>query len=356
MKRIVSMLLTIMLLISLAACSEPASEQEGSTTQTTTPTVTPTTALTTAPSAAPEPQETVVFADPVLEAMVRGSMSKPESTITVADAEAVTRLDVSFEWQRYVSEAKPIKDISGLEHFRNLESLDLSLHAITDITPLESLTKLTQLALDGNPIADITPLAGLTELKLLTLAGCAAQDYSPLAKLNGLELLVLDNSTITDVAPLASLTSLKRLYLEGCALDYSPLEDIYPNLEDKDFVIAPKPSTLAELGFYMEDYRSQAIYDGEEVSVRINHIEWGDPGSEMWAKNCVRAVFGTDEYKVDIDYYPPHEHICSPGSQFRRTGFKLFIPPCRRQLRLWLWEQGEFREARSRYIPRRRWG
>lgn len=98
----------------------------------------------------------------------------------------------------------------------------------------------------------------------------------PSAKLNGLELLLLDNSTIADVAPLASLTSLKRLYLEGCELDYSPLADIYPNLEDKDFVIIPKTSTLAEFGFVMDGDGNHAVYDSESVSIRINHIEWGE--------------------------------------------------------------------------------
>ncbi len=39
--------------------------------------------------------------------------------------------------------------------------------------------------------------------------------------------------------------------------------------------------------------------------MRINHIEWGMPMA-MGAENCVRVVFGTDEYKVDIGYYPEH--------------------------------------------------
>ena len=50
----------------------------------------------------------------------------------------------------------------------------------------------------------------------------------------------------------------------------------------------------------------QAIYDSELVSVRINPIEWSMPVA-MGAENCVRVVFGTDEYKVDIGYYPEHD-------------------------------------------------
>ena len=82
-------------------------------------------------------------------------MGRPEGGITAAEAEAVTRLNHSIEWQRYISEEMPIKDIEGLEYFRNLESLDLSFHAITDITPLAGLKKLTSLSLSNNPVADI---------------------------------------------------------------------------------------------------------------------------------------------------------------------------------------------------------
>ncbi len=290
MRKITALITMLIMLLSFSACNAPAIESEESPT----------------PTATLEPQETIVFADPVLEAMVRGTMGKPEGAITAADAEAVRRLDLNLEWERYTAGWMPIKDLGGLEYFKNLEYLDLSDHAITDVTPLAGLNKLTLLALGGNPIADIAPLAGLTNLKALILSGCAAQDYSPLANLTSLELLMLNNSTITDATPLASLINLTRLYLAGCELDYSPLANIYPNLEDGDFVIKPVPTTLAELGFYMDSERNQAIYDTDQVSVRINHEEWGYSGEE-WTQNSVRTVLGTDEYKVDIGYDPKHD-------------------------------------------------
>lgn len=290
MRKITALITMLIMLLFFSACNAPAIEPEESPT----------------PTATLEPQETIVFADPVLEAMVRGTMGKPEGALTAADAEAVTRLDLNSEWERYTAGWMPIKDLGGLEYFKNLEHLDLSGHAIADVTPLAGLNKLTLLALGGNPIADIAPLAGLTNLKALILSGCAAQDYSPLANLTSLEYLMLDNSTTTDATPLASLTNLTRLYLAGCELDYSPLADIYPNLEDADFVIKPVPTTLAELGFYMDSERNQAIYDTDQVSVRINHEEWGYSGEE-WTQNSVRAVLGTDEYKVDIGYDPKHD-------------------------------------------------
>lgn len=290
MKRIFSVLLIALLLVLLAECAaqtaelseQTESQQEISTS---------------------ELEKTVVFTDPALEAMVRGAMGKPEGGITLSEAETVTRLNISFDWQRYVAEAVPIKDLNGLECFKNLEILDLSGNSVTDITPLAGLTKLTILVLDDDPVADIAPLAALINLKVLAMSGCAARDYSAIANLTNLEMLKLNNSAITDSSPLASLTNLKRLYLGGCLLSYTPLADIYDNLIDKDFIIA---STLSELGFIMDDGIKQAIYDSDQASVRINHAEWGQPDSEM-ALNCVRVVTAAADYKVDIGYYPIHD-------------------------------------------------
>ena len=291
MKRFLTILLLITLIGTLAACSPPASEPVD----------------TLPPREVPEAtlEKDVTFADPVLEAMVRATMGKPEGVITVTEAEAVTRMNFSAEWQRYISQETPIKGIGGLEYFKNLESLDLSFHAITDIAPLAGLKKLTSLSLSNNPIADISPLAGLTGLKVLILTGCKAQDYAPLAKLVDLEFLMLDDSTIADVSPLSSLVSLKQLYLSGCPISsYFPLSDIYQNLQQKDFTIA---FTLAELGFTMNDANNQASYGDVQrdgLSVNINHAEWGAPQSEDMTK-CVRMDLMLDSgYTLVVLYYP----------------------------------------------------
>lgn len=285
MKTLLRIMLTIWLVLSLTACGTPTATAPSHTTSTA--------------------SDTVTFADPVLEAMVRGSMGRPEGDITVSEAEAVTRLNLSIEWQRYISEETLIKDIGGLESFTNLESLDLSFHAITDITPLAGLKKLTSLSLSNNPVADISPLAGLTGLKVLILTGCKAQDYAPLAKLVNLDFLMLDHATIADVSPLASLTKLKHLYLTGSPINnYFPLSDIYQNLEQKDFTIA---FTLAELGFTMNDANNQASYGDVQrdgLSVNINHAEWGAPQSEDMTK-CVRMDLMLDSgYTLVVLYYP----------------------------------------------------
>ncbi len=202
-------------MVALAACSPSASDL-----------------VDTQPSPTQQlaPEQTITFADPVLEAMVRAAIGKPDGDITVTDAEAVSVLILSSEWRRLLPDAAPIRDIGGLEYFKNLESLDLSFHAVADITPLAGLKKLTSLSLSNNPVTDISPLAGLTSLKVLILTGCKAQDYAPLAKLVNLDFLMLDHATIADVSPLASLTKLKHLYLTGSPINnYFPRSDIYQN-------------------------------------------------------------------------------------------------------------------------------
>jgi len=273
------------------------------------------TATETAPEAAEmttEPaSEVVTFTDPALEAMVRGAMGIPNGDITAAEAEAVTELNLSFEWRQYLPDAVQIQDIGGLEYFINLKQLDLSFHAISDISPLAGLTSLALLSLSGNPVADVSPLGGLTNLKVLSLSGCAAEDYSALSNLTGLELLALDNSTIADVSPLSTLTGLKYLYLAGSpASDYSPLVAFYPNLEERDFTII---SSLQELGFAMDNDANQAYYGDVQrdgLSMHINHAEWGTPDTEDMTK-CVKMDLMLDSgYILTVLYYPEISAYC----------------------------------------------
>ena len=202
--------------------------------------------------------EVIVFNDPVLEEKIRAAMNKPEGEITVGEAETVKKIDGDIEWQS--PEEMMIKDISVLKYFINLEELELQFHAITDVSPLAELIELRGLALGGNNIQDISPLADLKELRFLSIFNCQASDYSvlknfnylfglhidystfddlsPLSELKDLEKLTFVETKVSDVSPIANLTKLKILKLENCPIeDLSPLKDIYPNLEEKDFVL-----------------------------------------------------------------------------------------------------------------------
>ncbi len=210
-------------------------------------------------------------------------MGKPSGDITVAEAKTVTNLNLAYkEWQKFVSEQEPIRNINGLENFTNLETLDLS----------------------GNVITDISPLSALTSLKALILTGCAAEDYAPLASLTNLRVLILNQSTIADPTPILALSNLDCLYLEDSQIrNFMPLADIRASLELSDFDVA---SNLAELGFTFNDNDKLALYQTDKYDIRINHAEWGNPSQQDW-QNCIRIVTGAESgYKNAIGYYPEH--------------------------------------------------
>jgi Leucine-rich repeat (LRR) protein len=264
MKNYMCFVLAFCMLLSLTACGRSGATQSTSD-----------------QSTLHSASDVVTFSDPTLEAMVRGSMGKPKGNITMAEAETVTRLNLSVDWcQQYISQGSLIKNIGGLESFTNLENLDLSSQAVSDITPLSGLTKLTTLSLNGNPIADIAPLAKLTNLKWLKLTGCVANDYSPLSELVNLNLLILDKSTISDVSPLVALTNLKYLFLADSQIkNYMPLMEIYPNLEQSDFDAS---RTLAALGFTFNDVtkwhyikRTNMTYASIVPSGALHHSQIG---------------------------------------------------------------------------------
>ncbi len=326
MRRICSLVLVFVMLATGAACSQPAAPAE-----------TPAPAQT-------EAQDTaiVTFADPLLEEMVRAAMNKPEGDITLAGAEAVTELKLGIDWQQEPAPNTQIKDISGLENFKNLENLELHFHAITDISPLAGLTKLTNLSLGGNPVADITPLAGLTSLGSLTLFNCQAQDYTPLANLTGLGMLLLEHSTISDVSmlsgltelwwlglantqvsdvsPLAGLTNLRQLQLSGCPIsDYTSLAAIYPNLEEADFSIV---ASLRALGFATPNNAPEVEgYKTDEMYVLVNRVEWGERENKDEENAVLLCKNPGTENEIMVIYYPDEKRflVLSHSQEFRYT-------------------------------------
>ena len=272
----------------------------------------------------------------------REAIGKSEGDITMEEAEAVTNMDLGIDWQQDPAEGTQIKDLSGIENFKNLEELGLHFHAITDISPLAGLTKLTSLSLGGNPVADIMPLSELTNLGWLTLFNCQAEDYSPLANLTGLGGLLMDHSTISDVSmisgmtgltwlglsntqvsdvsPIATLVNLTKLQLAGCPVaDYSPLAAIYPNLEEADFSIV---SSLRELGFTPIDNAPQVeSYKTEGMFIQVNHTEWGEQENKEEENAVILGKnFGT-ENEIKVIYYPNTRGylVFSNAKDFRYT-------------------------------------
>ena len=259
MKRKLILFLATLMTIGMTACSTPATQETDATAPSTTTTVEP--ALESTSASQPEP--VVVFTDEVLEAKVREAMNKPSGDITLAEAAAVTELDLSIE---PATSLPRIKDISSLKYFTNLTTLKLawalnSNDGAVDISALAGLTKLIALYMNSDGIEDISALAGLTNMRDLKIWGNNITDISALSgmvmmedlwlqgnqiadisALSGmtanLARLYLDDNQITDVTVLTGMTKLTSLKLKGNPVeDYTPLDDIYPNLVEKDFEI-----------------------------------------------------------------------------------------------------------------------
>lgn len=206
-----------------------------------------------------EKPEIVVFNDAILESKIREAMNIPEGDITLEDAEAVTVLELSIDWDLNKPDNEKIQDISALQYFKNLELLDIQFHAITDISPLAGLTKIHSLGIGGNRIKDISVLSNLKNLRFLSIFNCEASDYSSLKDLEFLQTLFISYSTFKDLSVLTNLKDLTQLYIDNTqvsdlspisnlnlvalrlsgskVVDYSPIARIYSTLKDKDFEI-----------------------------------------------------------------------------------------------------------------------
>ncbi len=244
MKKLFSSFLSVILMIGLSACAVPTgqlSEDPGIS-----------------HTGTPEGSEAVVFADPVLEALIRAVMGRPDGVITKADATSVTDINLSRERLQYISGRKAVTDISGLESFINLETLDLSYHEITDIAPLAGLGKLIFLSLAGNPLTDVTLLNSMPGIRHLYLAGSGVSDFSVLA-------------------------------------------DIYPTLEKKDFKLS---SLLEDLGIIKKDDSVLAEYTGDGFDITINHSRWGIPQMDMEANSIRMYLKPGNGYNMTIGYHP----------------------------------------------------
>ncbi len=227
-----------------------------------------------------DPAKTITFADPVLEQKIRTAMDKPEGPITAADASQVTRLDIHNDWQPQIPTEVRVTNLQGLEAFLNLRELDAGFNDISDLSPLADLTELRKINLGGNRIQDLTPLARLMMLEDLTLFGSQISDISPLGGHTALRSLNLGGNPLADIGTLAELTNLDALYMGGSGIedisplagdtnisrlelndnyisdlaplagmtglvklkiannpikDYAPIEQIFPQLQEKDF-------------------------------------------------------------------------------------------------------------------------
>lgn len=160
------------------------------------------------------PPEDVHIVDPHLSAAIQ----KQIGTIT-------TRTIINLT--EFHQQKKGIRDLTGLQHARNLTKLNFAHNDISDVSPLSELVRLRWLNLYDNPISDVSPLSTLTGLRLLDIGFTEISDISALNTLKNLEFLGIHGTRISVVPPLTVYKKLTTLYLHNNTIsDITPLSTL----------------------------------------------------------------------------------------------------------------------------------
>lgn len=206
--------------------------------------------------------ETVVFPDQNLEAVIREEIGQPFKPLHSGGLKKITELDAtgkgitSLEGMQYLTnltvlhlEDNQVSDVSPLAGLRKLRTLNLRNNSITDlrkanfealsavplrklnldtnyvlvesgqytwltdISVLSSFTSLTELTLSQNQVSDLSPLSHLPNMKVLILDRNLIRYITPLREMRFLKTLNLSNNDVVDLEPLAKLWDLQNLYL-----------------------------------------------------------------------------------------------------------------------------------------------
>lgn len=153
------------------------------------------------------PAKNISIPDRNLAAAVRTALDLPPRG-------KITHLDM-LKLTDFSGSENPIKDLTGLEHAKNLKRFSHVAGQISDLTPLGGLMHLGELMLLVCDIGDIRPLKALNTLRSLHLSVNQIRDLTPLGDLTHLRVLSLGYNHINDITPLATIIELKTLWLGG---------------------------------------------------------------------------------------------------------------------------------------------
>lgn len=196
---------------------------------------------------AADESEEHVFADAVVETVIRDILEKPEGPITEEDMRSVEEFSYSplDAWYAEGNTADQVKDFSAdaypailsiddLAHCTSLRTLWLYGQSIDSLEALRGLTALESVDLTMcESITDLSPLSGKESLHTMSLSGVPVQSYEPVFSLPNLTVFVGSGFTGgIDLSPLAKTRSLETFFLHGVVSkgDYSPLTN-HPNMK-----------------------------------------------------------------------------------------------------------------------------
>jgi len=272
-------------------------------------------------------QEAVYFADANLKAAV-------EDALWVDDPTPPDMLEL----RELYCIRQGVKDITGLEHAKNVELLWLRWNDISDLSPLSGLSNVHTLSLSMNRvISDLTPLSGLANLQHLDLHANNISDLAPLSALQQLDTLVLRKNEVSDVGPLSALTNLRVLNLmhnwvrdasplasmtglETLGLHFNPLSDLtglseLHNLKDLDLEYNPiqdltpilSLTNLEYLDIRLIDLPNELYCSQIQTILENNPDVWLGCDANLNAPDNVVASSGTYADRIIITW----DTVCS---------------------------------------------
>jgi Leucine-rich repeat (LRR) protein len=109
-----------------------------------------------------------------------------------------------------------LRDLTGLEHAKNLESLVLRDNLIKDLSPIQGLSKLKNLDLSGNRLTSLLSLAPLpgSSLRILNLSRNRLLGLSGVGGFGALVQLDVSSNALIDLEGVSNLKGLVNLYAQ----------------------------------------------------------------------------------------------------------------------------------------------
>jgi internalin A len=166
------------------------------------------------------------FEDENLEALVRELLALDKEQLTYYDLDKLRVLDLSEH---------DIKNLSGIEHARNLEQLIIN-KPVSNTQLIEQLVALKKLVIKEAELENIDFVRTLDKLEYLDISYNNLRDVSAIDKLDKLIYLDLKRNKVSDVSVINS-PKLETLYIEGNYIsDYNELP-VLDQIKETDIFI-----------------------------------------------------------------------------------------------------------------------
>lgn len=209
------------------------------------------------------------FADAHFREGITKSLGVAEgAAFTPAD---YTILDLSYDSGSMTGK---ISNISGIEHFTNLEELDISNNSIAygDIT---ALTKLRKIVASGNPglkgfginaASSSNPVLRINSSSVLEYVDVSNTAAYYLSALNNncsstLKTLIVANNPTYDYSSFNNCTLLEHIDFSNCGLTSNALSSTYINCPNLEYLDCSGNRNLTSAGVYLTDKSKLKYFD-----------------------------------------------------------------------------------------------